>query len=314
MRMRNLKKPAGLLAGALAATLVLAACGDDDGDEPGGADGTGGSGLDGATITIGVFAGWDEGVAASFLWGEVLQGEGATVEYIAADPGPTFEGVAQGDADLAFDAWLPNTHADYWEQYGETVEDFGAWYDEAPLTIAVNEDAPIQSLDELAASADAFGNRIVSIESGSGLYRITRDEVVPTYGLEDMELLDVGTSAMLQELETAINDGNDIVVTLWQPHWAYAAYPIRNLEDPDGVLAAAEEIHSFGRPGFSEDYPEAAEWLNNFKLTEEQLLAIEEIMIVENEAASDAEYEASLEQWLEENPDYIDQLKAGELG
>jgi glycine betaine/proline transport system substrate-binding protein len=309
MRIRNHTKSARLLAAAAAAALALTACADD-GDEPGSGDGGDGE----QAITIGVFTGWDEGIAASFLWGHVLEEEGFTVDYIFADPGPTFEGVAQGDADLAFDAWLPDTHADYWEAHGDELEDLGIWYDEAPLTIAVNEDAPIQSLDELADNADAFGNRIVSIESGSGLYRITRDEVVPTYGLADMDLLDVGTSAMLQELESATSAGENIVVTLWQPHWAYAAFPIRNLEDPQGVLAAAEEIHAFARPGFSADFPDVAGWVQNFTLTEQQLLEIEDIMVVQNQASTDEQYAASIDEWVTANPDYIDQLKAGELG
>lgn len=303
MRLRNHKRSAGVLAAAAATALVLAACGDDNGG-----NGDGDDALAGETITIGVFGGWDEGIAASFLWGNILEDQGATVKYITAEPGPTFEGVAQGSADVSFDAWLPNTHADFWAEHQGTIEDLVTWYDDAPLTIAVNQDAPIQSLAELAANAEVFGNRIVSIEPGSGLYRITRDEVVPTYGLEGMELLSPGTGAMLQELDNAITDGNDIVVTLWKPHWAYAAYPIRDLEDPEGVLADAETIHAFGRPGFSEDFPQVAEWISNFKLTEQQLLEIEDIMVVQDEAATDAEYAASVRKWMDANPDYVAQL------
>lgn len=289
--------------------LVLTACADDGGGDAGGEGGT----LDGETINIAVFNGWDEGIAASFLWGHILEEEGATVEYTFAEPGLTFSGVAGGSADISFDAWLPNTHADYWDEFGGDLEDLGAWYDEAPLTIAVNADAPIQSLDELADNAEEMGGRIVGIEPGAGLTRITRDEVIPTYGLEDMEFVESSTSAMLQELDTALAAGDNIVVTLWQPHWAYAAYDIRNLEDPENALGDPEQIKTFARSGFSDDYPEVAEWVQNFRLTEEQLTAIEDIMVVQNESASDEEYAASIDEWIEQNPDYIEQLKAGEL-
>ena len=289
--------------------LVLTACADDGGGDAGGEGGT----LDGETINIAVFNGWDEGIAASFLWGHILEEEGATVEYTFAEPGLTFSGVAGGSADISFDAWLPNTHADYWDKFGGDLEDLGAWYDEAPLTIAVNADAPIQSLDELADNAEEMGGRIVGIEPGAGLTRITRDEVIPTYGLEDMEFVESSTSAMLQELDTALAAGDNIVVTLWQPHWAYAAYDIRNLEDPENALGDPEQIKTFARSGFSDDYPEVAEWVQNFRLTEEQLTAIEDIMVVQNESASDEEYAASIDEWIEQNPDYIEQLKAGEL-
>ncbi len=51
----------------------------------------------------------------------------------------------------------------------------------------MNEDAPIDSLAELADNAELFDNRLVGIEAGAGLTRITQDEAIPTYGLEDLE-------------------------------------------------------------------------------------------------------------------------------
>lgn len=305
--MRN-RRSAGLLAGTAAMAMALTACADDGGDDPGDNGGDGGA-LAGETISIGVFSGWDEGIVASFLMGNLFESEGATVEYTFAEPGPTFAGVAQGSADIAFDAWLPNTHADYWEEFSDTVEDLGAWYDEAPLTIAVNADAPIQSLEELAENADTMNNRIVGIEPGAGLTRITREQVIPTYGLEDMEFIESSSNAMLQELDTALNAGDNIVVTLWRPHWAYAAYDIRDLEDPENALGDPERIHSFARPGFSEENPQVVEWVSNFNLTAEQLIEIEEIMVVQNEASSNEEYAASIQEWLDANPDFLSQVK-----
>jgi glycine betaine/proline transport system substrate-binding protein len=304
MRTRNIRRSARLLAGAAAAALVLTACGSEDGDDPGG-DGDADGAMAGQEITIGVFNGWDEGYVASYLWGHIFEQEGAEVAYEFADPVVVFEGVATGQYDIAFDAWLPNTHSDYWEQYSADLEDLGAWFSDAPLTIAVNQDAPIQSLTELAENADAFNNRLVGIEPGAGLTRITNEEVIPIYGLEGMEFLESSTQAMLSELQNAVDSGENVVVTLWRPHWAYAAFPIRDLDDPENALGDPEEIRSFARTGFSEDHPEAAEWVSNFTLTSEQLLAIEDIMVVQNEASSDEEYAASIDQWLEQNPNFV---------
>jgi glycine betaine/proline transport system substrate-binding protein len=300
----NLSRSARLLAGAAATALALAACGSEGGndDDPAG---PGGGRLAGQEITIGVFNGWDEGIAASFLWGHIFEEEGAEVSYEFADPVFVFEGVATGQYDISFDAWLPNTHSDYWSEYGSDLEDLGAWFTEAPLTIAVNEDAPITSLTELAANADAFGNRLVGIEPGAGLTRITKEQVIPSYGLEGMEFLESSTQAMLTELQNAVDSGDNVVVTLWRPHWAYAAYPIRDLEDPEGTLGDPEEIHSFARTGFSADFPEAAEWLANFTLSSEQLLAIEDIMVVEMAASANEEYAAAIDQWLADHPDFV---------
>lgn len=311
MRIQKFTLGSRVLATLAAAALVLTACGDDGGD---GTAGGGGGGeeaaMEGKDISIGVFSGWEEGIAASYLWGHIFEEAGAEVEYQTADPGPTYAGVAQGQVDVSFDAWLPATHEDYWNQYGEDLEDLATWFDDAPLTIAVNKDAPIDSLEELKANADKFGNKIIGIDPGAGLTRITKDEVIPQYGLDNMELVTSSTTAMLAELKSATDKGENIAVTLWQPHWAYSAFPIKNLEDPKNALGDPEEIHAFGTKGFSDEFPQAAEWIKNFKMTSDQLQSLEDIMFNKNNGEKNAE---SVEQWLQENPDFVEQLKAGEL-
>src|SRR5690606_24110844 len=131
----------------------------------------------------GVFNGWPEGEAASYVWKLVLEEQGYNVELAYADAGPVFAGVADGTYDLALDGWLPFTHADYFEQFGDDIVDLGSWNNDALLTIAVNADAPIDSLEELAENADAFDNRLIGIEPGAGLTAATQDNTIPTYGL-----------------------------------------------------------------------------------------------------------------------------------
>lgn len=305
MRMMRRLNRSGVLAGIAATALVLAAaCGSDDEEPSGNGEGT----TEPGEITIGAFNGWEEGIAATYLWKAALEEAGYEVTVEFADVGPLYLGMSQGSYDVAFDAWLPATHEDYWADYGDDMEDLGIWFDDAPLTIAVNEEAPIESLDELAANADAFGNRIVGIEPGAGLTRITKEDVIPTYGLEGMEFIESSTAAMLAELSGAVDRGDNVVVTLWEPHWAYEAFPIRNLEDPEGALGAPEEIHSFGRTGFSEDFPEVAEWVSAFSITADQLYALENILFNENQASSEEQYEASVDQWLQDNPDFLAQM------
>ena len=293
-----------LLAGAAAATLALAACATDGGSEPGEGDGV----LAGESITIAAFNGWEEGIAATYLWKIAFEEQGAQVDVQFADVEPVYNGVASGEWDIGFDAWLPATHEPYWETYGDQLEDLGAWFTEAPLTIAVNEDAPIQSLTELADNFDAFDNRIVGIDPGAGLTRITKESVIPTYGLPDDALIESSTAAMITELRGAVSRGDNIVVTLWQPHWAYDAFPIRNLEDPENALGDPEEIHSFARPGFSDEFPEVAEWVSSWTFSTEDLHSLENVIFNENEAESPDEYEESVRQWLQDNPGMLEQL------
>ncbi|MGO1315636.1 MAG: glycine betaine ABC transporter substrate-binding protein, partial [Cellulomonadaceae bacterium] len=249
-----------------------------------------------------------EGIAASYLWAAILEDEGYTVRTQTADIGVVFTSLAGGDFDLLFDAWLPLTHADYVEQYGDDIVDLGTWYDDAKLTIAVNEDSPAQSLEDLAAMSSDYGNRLVGIEAGAGLTKITENEVIPTYGLEGMDYVVSSTPAMLAELKGATDAGTNIAVTLWRPHWAYDAFPIRDLEDPEGTLGGAELIHTYGAKDIEERLPEVAGWVKNFTLTDEQLFSLENMMFNSDEYADEA---AAVEAWLEENPTFVDDLKSG---
>lgn len=284
-------------AAAAALTLGLAACADGDG-------GTAGDG-DQQDVTIAIHNGWDEGIAVSYLWANLLESEGYTVEMEYADPGVVYTGLAGGGYDVNFDMWLPITHEDYLEQFGDDMELLGSWYDDAKLTIAVNEDAPVDSLDELAENADAFDNRLVGIEAGAGLTKTTQEAVIPTYGLEDMEYIISSTPAMLAELEAATDAGENVAVTLWRPHWAYDAYPVKDLEDPEGTLGDAEEIKTMGTAGFSDEFPDVAEWISGFTLTDEQLFSLENIMFNELDGEQN---DAAVEQWLEDNGDVVDEI------
>lgn len=292
---------ARLLALLLTLGLLATACGggDDEGQDPAGEETTGAA--EKGTVTIGWIP-WDEDIAATFLWKEILEREGYTVEEVQLDVAPVYSGVADGSLDLFLDAWFPITHADYKERFGDDFVDLGIWNAPAKLTIAVPEYVDIDSLEELSDNADQFGSRIVGIEPGAGLTRVTREEVMPAYGLDEWELVESSTPAMLAELERAIQAEEPIVVTLWRPHWAYAGFPIKDLEDPEGALGDAEEIHALSRTGFAEDFPEVAEWIGNFELSADQLAELSQAVV---DAGTGNEQQAAAE-WLDANTDVVD--------
>ncbi|MGC5051870.1 glycine betaine ABC transporter substrate-binding protein [Micromonospora sp. DT48] len=283
---------------ALAATAALAltgvaACGDSD-DSAGGSGGS-------KKISIGYMA-WDEAIAASYLWQNLLEEKGYEVELKNVEAGVVYQGLSTGDIDLFLDSWLPQTHADYMERYGDKIEKIGVWYDNASLSIAVPEYVTdINSLEDLAANADTFGGEIIGIEAGAGLTAATQDKVIPEYGLTDkLKLTTSSTPAMLAALDGAIKDQKPIVVTLWHPHWAYANYQLKDLADPKGTLGGAEEIHTLARQGFGADFPEVTEMLKKFKMDDQQLGSLEDLMFNVHKG----DEEKAVEEWLKANPDY----------
>ena len=256
-------------------------------------------------VTIAVFNGWDEGIAASVLWESILteQGYDVTLEY--ADIAPVFAGLSASDYDLSLDIWLPITHESYIEEYGDDLVDLGAWNNEAKNAIAVNEDAPIDSLAELAENADLFGNRIVGIEPGAGLTLATEERIIPGYGLEDMEYVTSSTAAMLTELTSATKSGENIAVTLWEPHWAYGEFPVKNLEDPDNLFGDGESIHSYAAKDFPENSPTASGWIENFEMDLDTLYSLEKVLFVDYDGD---DYAPIVEKWIDDNQEYVDGL------
>ena len=293
-----------LAAAGAAGLLALTGCTNNTGT-----DADSDQGLDNGDqqdISLAVFNGWPEGEAVSHLWANVLEEEGYNVELEYTDVLPGFVGLSAGDYDFNMDVWLPTTHEQYVAEYGEDIVDLGAWNEDATLNIAVNEDAPIDSLAELAENGDLFDNRIVGIEPGSGLNSIIKAKVFPAYGLDGFEFPESSTAAMLSELTTATNAGENIAVALWHPHWAYDAFPIKDLADPDGALGSAEGLHTFSRTGFSDDYPTLAGWLENFTMETAPLDSLQNAMF--GSGADASEYPEIVQTWVDENRDLVDSL------
>jgi glycine betaine/proline transport system substrate-binding protein len=296
------------LAATLVAGLALASCGsndDDTGSEGGDTGSTGAAGGD-KTIVLGYIPSWTDGLSTAYLLENQLEAAGYTVEHQEiTEAAILYTGLANGDIDIYPSAWPEVTHVDYMEQYGDDIEDLGAYYANAKLTIAVPEYVDVDSIADLQGQGDRFGGRIVGIEPGAGLTRVTKESVMPTYGLEDeFTLAESSTTAMLAELQEAVDKQEDIVVTLWRPFWANSSFPVKDLEDPEGALGEAEGLHFLATKGFSEEFPEVAEWIGQIKLDDDQYGSLEDLVVNVHEG----DPAAGVAAWLEENPDVITSL------
>ncbi|WP_277209786.1 glycine betaine ABC transporter substrate-binding protein [Isoptericola croceus] len=300
---KNLRRRQGVaLVSAATLGLTLAACGSDDGT--GTTTGGDETAEGGGTITLGYIPSWTDGLSTAYLLDHVLTEAGYTVDHEQLnEAGILYTALAQGDVDMYPSAWPDVTHAEYMKTYGGQIEDLGTYYDNAKLTFAVPEYTDIDSIAELADNAEMFDSTIVGIEPGAGLTAVTKDSVIPAYGLDEAgyTLQESSTTAMLTELGQATENEEDIVVTLWQPFWANAAYPVKTLEDPEGALGEAEGLHFLGTEGFAEEHPEVADWIAQVKLDDAQYGALEDSVVNEHEG----DPAAGVEAWLEANPDVL---------
>lgn len=82
--------------------------------------------VNGAALKLSYVA-WDSEIASTNLLKYVLESKlGYKVTALQVEAGPMWTGVASGDVDAMAAAWLPLTHADYWDKYKDQVEDLGA--------------------------------------------------------------------------------------------------------------------------------------------------------------------------------------------
>ncbi|MEU1004354.1 ABC transporter permease/substrate binding protein [Streptomyces tibetensis] len=259
----------------------------------------------GKKITIGYIP-WDEGVASTFLWKEILEQRGYEVEAKQFDAGPLYTSLSQGDVDFQTDAWLPTTHAQYWKKYGKQLDDLGAWYDKTSLELTVP--AYMKGIDSLAdfkGKASEFGGKITGIESSAGEMALLKNKVLKEYGLDkEYKVVDSSTPAMLAELKRAYAQKKPIVTTLWSPHWAYNDYDLKKLKDPKGAWGEGDGVHTLSRKGFADDDPTVAGWLKKFEMSEKQLTSLEAEI---NKAGKGSQQDA-VRAWLKQNPGVVDKL------
>jgi glycine betaine/proline transport system substrate-binding protein len=259
----------------------------------------------GKKVTIGYIP-WDEGVASTFLWKEILEQRGFEVEAEQFEAGPLYTALAQGNVDFQTDGWLPTTHEAYWKKYGKQLDDLGAWYDETSLELTVPaymED--VDSLEDLKGKADLFGGKITGIESSAGMMGLLKSKVLKDYGLDkEYEVVDSSTPVMLAELKRAYSKKEPVVVTLWSPHWAYSDYDLKKLKDPKGSWGKGDGVHTLSRKGFADDNPVVGQWLKDFSMTEKELTGLE----AEINKAGKGKQQDAVRAWLKDNPGVVDKL------
>ncbi|MBD3275094.1 MAG: glycine/betaine ABC transporter [Candidatus Marinimicrobia bacterium] len=247
-----------------------------------------------------VYVNWAEGIAYTNLAKVVLEEKmGYDVTITAADPGPAYTAVAQGDQDAFMETWLPVLHSEYYEEYQDDIVDLGYVYEGTKSGLVVPSYVTIDSISQLNEYADRFDGEITGIDPGAGVMQTTED-VIDMYNL-DFELISSSGPAMTSALQGAVSDEEWIVVTGWDPHWMWAEWDLKFLQqDADKVVWETGNIHIMGRSDIKEAKPDLAQFLSNMHFTTAQ---IGDLMLqVRN---SDASEEEIARKWMQENESLV---------
>lgn len=248
-----------------------------------------------------IYVNWSSEIASTNVVKAVLEEKlGVDVEMQSVDAGVMWQGIGSGTADAMVAAWLPSTHGHYLEKVKDNVEDLGPNLDGTKLGLVVPSYVEIDSIEEMNSVKDDFKGKIIGIDPGAGLMKLT-EELIDVYGLE-YDLITSRDAVMTVALKDAIEKNEPIVVTSWTPHWMFATWDLKYLEDPKNVYGGAEQIHTVVRKGLKEDMPEVYAFLDNFFWTPDDMA---QVMVWNQEEGSDPAMTAL--RWVEENEDKVNE-------
>lgn len=153
-----------------------------------------------------------------------------------------------------------------------------------------------------SSSSNGFGEEvdytITGIDAGAGIMSQT-DQVIEDYNLGNWELQTSSGAAMTSALGDAIENEEPIIVTGWTPHWKFAEYDLKYLEDPEGSYGEGDDIHTLVRQGLEGDKPEAYQFFDQFQWESENM----ETVMSDIQSGTDATEAAAT--WVENNQDLV---------
>lgn len=151
--------------------------------------------------------------------------------------------------------------------------------------------------------SEEVDHTIVGIEPGAGA-TVATEETVETYdSLNGWEHEQSSTAAMLTSLGDAIEEEEPIVVVGWSPHYMFAKWDLKYLEDPEGSYGGSEQITTLARTGFEEENPGAYQILEKIGW---DISTLEDLML----EAQDKPIEEVAQSWIDDNQDKVDEWLA----
>lgn len=242
---------------------------------------------------------WDSEIASTHVVAAVIEDYlGHETALTAVDAGPMWMGVARGNFDAIVAGWLPVTHEAYLKETQDDIHNLGPNLHGAKLGWVVPEYVPVQSIEELNDYKEEFDGKVIGIDPGAGLMAAS-ERVIEDYEL-DYTLVSGSDAAMTAALRRAIEREEWIVVTGWTPHWKFAAFDLKYLDDPMKTLGEEEHIATIVHPSLQQKAADVYAFLDNFYWTADDMA---DVMMRIEEGMEPME---AARQWISENTEKVE--------
>lgn len=256
-----------------------------------------------------VYVEWSDAVATTNVARVVLEEMGHEVDMLSVTAAAMWHATAEGDVEGFLCGWLPVTHRTHHEALADKLDDLGPNMRGARLGLAVPTYMDIDSIAELPDVYDALDGEIIGIDPGAGLMEST-EKAMADYGLDEFTLMEGSGATMTAALAGAYAARRPIVVTAWTPHWMFAKWDLKYLDDPKGSLGGAETVHTIVRKGLAKDMPDVHAFLDAFAWEDSDL---EELMVWIRENRHGTTPYENARHWVQTHPEVVSTWTSGRL-
>jgi len=207
-------------------------------------------------ITMGTMS-WDDLTPITAVTKKVLEDAGYTVKVTNfAEWGIAFAALSKGDVQLMA-SQVNYVSQDHWDKNKSRLEKLSPVSHGLYQALAVPKYVNIDSIEQLNANADKFGNKIIGLEPGSGLMREAA-AAVKAYGLKP-KLIEGSTAGMAAAVKSATDRKEWVVATVWEPSEFMKKFDLKFLKDPKGIFSPPQTYYWVANKGFAASNPQARE-------------------------------------------------------
>ncbi len=240
---------------------------------------------------------WEDQMPMTKITKKVLEDAGYDVQVTEfSEWGIAFAALTRGDIQIS--VTVPNyVNNDYWVKSSKKLEKISPVSHGLYQALAVPKYVPINSIEDLNASADKFGDKIIAIEPGTGLNRQAQD-AVQKYGLK-LEVVEGSTAGMTSALKSAVDRKEWIVAAIWQPSWMFQKYDMKFLADPKGVFPSPDTYYWIAKKGFSAENPKARELISSI------FVSLDDVSSINASVADGKTMDEAVSAWLASHADLV---------
>lgn len=98
---------------------------------------------------------------------------------------------------------------------------------------------------------------ITGLKPGAGQTELNNQVIAEYENLDGWQQQTSSTGAMLSALDQAIQNKEPIMITAWSPHYMFAKWDLKYVEDPKGIFGEEQHAATIVRKGLKDELPNA---------------------------------------------------------